>query len=1142
MSTSANHFYVVSAHKASAVSIAVKGNFTGPSDLNLILAKGCHFEINRVAEDGLRKLLDVPIYGRIAVMELYRPSGRKTDLLFITTERYRFCVVSWDSDSSEIITEAMGDLIDRTGRQADNGCIASVDPRARLMAVHAYQGVLRVIPMLHPGNARGWNSTTRAAEPSGQSVKGKAAIRDRKMGELGDAFNLRLDELQVYAMTFLDTDERDRPLLAVLCQDTKENRHVKTFEVAMPQKELVEGPWLQANVDVGARMLIPVPAISGGGVFVVGERSVTYVNGRTEPIEIEMKPTIIKSYTPIDADGSRYLLGDYLGNLFVLVAYKANGFTSELRLERLGETSAASALTYLDNGYVHVGSHYGDSQLIRLSSDKEESGDFFQVLDSYPNLAPIVDFSVVDLERQGQGQIVACCGVGKDGSLRIVRNGIGINEIAELEMSGLKSVWALRPHSDAVYDDTIMLSFTNETRLLYADVEGEMSEMEDGGAIHMNESTLFALNMRGDNFIQVTSSGAYLLSTDDKIVKHSWQPPAEARIVQASANFTQVLLALSGGHLVYLELSDRQELVQVSDTKVDYEVSCVDISPLQGPQAISKVCAIGLWGEGGVQVLGIPNWNVIAAESLGEEVIPRAVQLSMFDGIPYLLAALGDGTLYNYIMDSATGTLRDKRKISLGTQPVSLRPFRGADGRNHIFAASDRPTVIYSNNQKLLYSNVNLKEVIHMTPFNLAAAPNALALATPDKLRIGTVDEVQKLHIRTIPLGEFARRITHENSHRVFGILTTRIEVDDGGMEAERSFLKILDDQTFDLIDTFELQQFEMPESITIVSFINDPQPTFAVGTAFAVPTEAEPSRGRILLFRLTSARRLSLIAATEIPGSAYSIVSLQERLVASVNSRIIVFSFDLSRDALHAILTPKSSHHGHIVALYLAVHGHFLLVGDMMKSVSVLRLGADDALEEVAKDYSTHWMTAVQMLDDETYLGGDSMYNLLAWRKRSEGVTDEDRQRLELIGEWHLADQVNRFRQGSLVIQLPDSQPPAIPRFLFCTLTGTLGVICTLSDDMFALLSQVEANLSNVIKGVGGLDHAEYRSFIDERRIGRPGGKNFVDGDFVERILELDEARLLRVIEGNGMDETSKLNMTSEALVRLIEDLNRLH
>ena len=46
----------------------------------------------------------------------------------------------------------------------------------------------------------------------------------------------------------------------------------------------------------------------------------------------------------------------------------------------------------------------------------------------YVNLGPIIDLCVVDLERRGQGQVVTCSGAFKDGSLCIVRNGIGINE------------------------------------------------------------------------------------------------------------------------------------------------------------------------------------------------------------------------------------------------------------------------------------------------------------------------------------------------------------------------------------------------------------------------------------------------------------------------------------------------------------------------------------------------------------------------------------------------------------------------------------------------------------------------------------------------------------------------------------------
>ena len=65
-------------------------------------------------------MLDVPIYGRVSVMELFRPpvraraspnaacaagalsaccarQGEATDLLFILTERYKFCVLEYNA-------------------------------------------------------------------------------------------------------------------------------------------------------------------------------------------------------------------------------------------------------------------------------------------------------------------------------------------------------------------------------------------------------------------------------------------------------------------------------------------------------------------------------------------------------------------------------------------------------------------------------------------------------------------------------------------------------------------------------------------------------------------------------------------------------------------------------------------------------------------------------------------------------------------------------------------------------------------------------------------------------------------------------------------------------------------------------------
>lgn len=44
-----------------------------------------------------------------------------------------------------------------------------------------------------------------------------------------------------------------------------------------------------------------------------------------------------------------------------------------------------------------------------------------------------------------------------------------------------------------------------------------------------------------------------------------------------------------------------------------------------------------------------------ASEELGGEVIPRSVLIADFEAGPHLLCALGDGVLFNFRLDPATG-------------------------------------------------------------------------------------------------------------------------------------------------------------------------------------------------------------------------------------------------------------------------------------------------------------------------------------------------------------------------------------------------------------------------------------------------------------------------------------------------------
>lgn len=1080
----------MTAHKPTTVTHSCVGNFTSPTDINLIIAKCTRIEIHLLTAHGLQPMVDVPIYGRIATLELFRPHGEPQDYLFISTERYKFCVLNWLD--GEVVTRANGDVSDRIGRPTDNGQIGIIDPDCRLIGLHLYDGLFKVIPF------------------------------DTK-GQLKEAFNIRLEELQVLDIKFLYGCPK--PTIAVLYQDNKDARHVKTYEVALKDKDFTEGPWTQSNLDNGAGLLIPVP-LPLGGVIIIGEQTVVYCSASVFKA-IPIRPSITKAYGRVDADGSRYLLSDHAGYLRLLVITHEKERVTGLKVEVLGETSAASTISYLDNGYVYVGSSYGDSQLIKLNLQPDQNGSYVSVLQSFVNLGPIVDFCVVDLERQGQGQVVTCSGAFKDGSLRIVRNGIGINEQASAELPGIKGIWSLRSSTADIYDTFLVVSFVRETRILAMNSEDELEETEIEG-FASDAQSLFCHDAVHDQLVQVTAISVRLVSASSRKLLTEWRVPSGYSIIVATANATQVFLATGGGNLVYLEIGEGS-LTEVKHLEIEYDVSCLDINPIGDNPVRSDLAVVGLWKEHSIRIFSLPNLELITSRNLGEDVPPRSVLLCRFEGISYLLCGLGDGHLFNYVLDMSTGDLLDRKKISLGTKPITLRTFC-SKSTTHVFAASDRPTVIYSSNKKLLYSNVNLKEVNHMCPFNSVSFPDSLAIAKEDLLTIGTIDDIQKLHIRAVHLGEHARRICHQEQTHTFAICTVKYSnayLD----ETESHFVRLLDDQTFEIISSFQLDPFENGCSILSCSFSDDNNVYYCLGTAYVMPEENEPNKGRILVFTVEDGK-IQLVTEKETKGAVYNLNAFNGKLLAGINQKIQLYKWMLRDDGSRE-LQSECGHHGHILALYVQSRGDFIVVGDLMKSLSLLIYKHEEgAIEERARDYNANWMTAVEILDDDIYLGAENNFNLFTVRKNSDAATDEERGRLEVVGEYHLGEFVNRFRHGSLVMRLPDSDSAQISTVIFGTVNGVIGVIASLPQEQYLFLEKLQQSLVKVIKGVGGLLHEQWRSFSNERKTA--DAKNFLDGDLIESFLDLSKSR---------QDEVATLTgFPVEELCKRVEEMTRLH
>ena len=163
-----------------------------------------------------------------------------------------------------------------------------------------------------------------------------------------------------------------------------------------------------------------------------------------------------------------------------------------------------------------------------------------------------------------------------------------------------------------------------------------------------------------------------------------------------------------------------------------------------------------------------------------------------FDCQPYVVVSLADGPVVYYLLDPEQGLLYERKKVALGTKPTTLTICQRTDfsststnstsndlstQRTVLFACSDRPSVISSSNNKLVFSAVNLREIVCMCSFHSEFYGASLTLVTDMGVILGRIDDIQKLHVRALTLGEPARRIALIEDEKAYVILSQYIDI-----------------------------------------------------------------------------------------------------------------------------------------------------------------------------------------------------------------------------------------------------------------------------------------------------------------------------------------------------------------------------
>lgn len=980
------------------------------------------------------------VNGTICMLQKLRPKDSPTDLLFVGTDRFQYFTALWDPKTSRLrVIQEIGDVGEKHMRDSQSQDRCLVDPSGRFMGMHLYEGVLHVMRLLPRG------SKTLLLELMDQ---------------------VRLSELFIKASTFLYT-ETGHPKIAFLYQtrsDTTESKLVM-YRFTEDDRNATSSRFdrnrdreYHRDIGDGNALLIPVRKVEEevkrhnfrnpdasrvqlGGLLIVGETRILYIDEVTKG-EVEANLTEASIFVAwAEYDPAHYFLADDYGVMHVLYIHTDGAaLVTTMEVQKIGITSRASCLEYLGDDLLFVGSHYGDSQLYRveLGSTTEP---YLQPLQKLHNIAPILDFTVMDMGSRdgdsqlgneyssGQARLVTGSGVHQDGSLRSVRSGVGLEDVGILgELEHTRGIFPLRSSPSAGKTDVLAVSSLTETRVFKFAPDGEIEEVSSFIGMTLDSHTLLVTNLNEGYILQVTPLKATLVDVSDGVVVTSWSPPEGMLITNASANHHYLLLSVDGTHLVSFDLIyGMTEVRQLHLGEAD-QVACIHVAP-----GLDNIGVVGFWGAGSVAIIDLTTLQPIRGAPLRKTddgaSIPRDIALVRVlpSADHTLFVAMEDGNVITFSV-SPDYVMSGRNSVLLGTRQARLHLIPKTGDMYSIFATSEHPSLIYGSEGRIIYSAVTAEEAEYVCPFDTEAFPDSIVVASESEIKLSQIDSERRTHVRPLPMKKMVRRIAYSAKEKVFGLGCIKRDLVDGEEIVQSSF-ELVDEVVFEklgkpfLLET--VQYLELVECVIraeLPGAYGSPVERFLVGTSFSPNPDMgmeSQSRGRILILGVDSKRNPYLVMSHQLKGGCRCLAVMPGSIIVAGLTKTVVVSQYTELSTTSGQMKRLASYRPSTYPVDLAIDGNMIGVADLMKSMTLVEFIPGDAAEnqspklvECARHFQSGWATAICHVEDNSWLEADAEGNLLVLRRNTEGVTADDRRRLEVTSEINLGEQVNRIRK----------------------------------------------------------------------------------------------------------------------------------
>eukprot|EP00899_Mesostigma_viride_P018486 jgi/Mesvir1/26639/Mv20046-RA.2 len=591
-------------------------------------------------------------------------------------------------------------------------------------------------------------------------------------------------------------------------------KHLTLYELDLGLNHVVR-KWSEP-VDHGANLLIPVPGGGDGpgGVLVCAENFIIFKNQEHADVR-----ALIPRHPDLPGDRSVlivswamhrqksfffFLVQSEYGDLYKVTLTYEEEVVSDLTIKYFDTIPVATALCVLRMGFLFAASEFGNHALYQFegigeadddvacsalslvaTEDEGYAASFFAprplrnlaVIDEVESLAPLIDMKVANLLGEETPQIFALCGQGPRSTLRMLRPGLGVTEMAVSELPGHPSaVWTVKKAATDEFDAYIVVSFVNATLVL--SIGETVDEVSDSGFLGTMPSLHVCL-MGDDSLLQVHPSGIRHIHPEGRVIE--WKAPGRKSIMRVAANGQQVAAAMSGGDLFVFEMDAQGALAEAGTRELSEEVACLALAPIPEGRKRARFLAVGFF-DGTIRILSAEDEDLKGLALQQVPSPPESLLILMTpvgggdvrgSGALYLNAGLQNGVLWRTEIDQVTGALSDTRTRFVGAKAPKLFPLQ-VQGQRSMLCLSSRAWLGYSSQGRFTVSPLSYESLEFASSFSSDQCPEGIVGVSGDSLRILSVDRLgEQFDTAKLPLRYTPRRFVINEEARSLVVVET---------------------------------------------------------------------------------------------------------------------------------------------------------------------------------------------------------------------------------------------------------------------------------------------------------------------------------------------------------------------------------